>query len=250
MSRTAQLTPRKTWAMKFSIFNLLLVVSVTAAIVGVYALRQANVELKKDHQAEVAKYEETVAELNRDIASMRQELGHLTIKERERVYAVRLRNTTANTWSYRVYLPEGRDYYIGAKINSLPLQGKFPSVDNPPGASTISTLADQSIGIGREPGNYLVTLSVKEERGQWHCRLNVRESGDPGDGSTGGFSISDTSGKWPATADWIAAGGVSFQRDFAADEPLLLLDFRAMSGKDQNSASSEHGAIVWVGPSN
>ena len=149
MSRTAQLTPHKTWAMKFSIFNLLLVVFVTAAIVGVYALRQANVELKKDHQAEVAKYEETVAELNRDIASMRQELGHLTIKERERVYAVRLRNTTANTWSYRVYLPEGRDYYIGAKINSLPLQGKFPSVDNPPDASTISTLADQSIGIGR-----------------------------------------------------------------------------------------------------
>ena len=128
----------------------------------------------------------------------------------------------------------------------MPLGGKLPSVADPPGTSTISALTTNSVGIGKGPGEYVVTLSVKKVDGDWRFQLDVRKSGDAGTGSSGGGLIEAADGKWPNTADWIASGGVSNQAEFSLDQQCLLLDFRAMSKSVTTSGASDQGALLWV----
>jgi hypothetical protein len=234
--------------MKFSIFNLLMVLSAFAAILGLYSSRQANLKTIQRYKSLVADLNAKHAELEGQNRVLRQELGSLTITEPKQVHAVKLRTTARKTWSYRVYLPDGVNYYFACQINSLPLEPNPPTVLNPPGPSTIGTIVTNSVGIGRAPGEYVVTLSIHQNKAQWEYKLNVRKSGDAGDGATGGSIIVDADGKWPNTEHWNATGGVNNQVQLPADQlPFVLLDYRAMNENMKSSTDSDQGVMLWVG---
>jgi hypothetical protein len=234
--------------MKISIFNLLMVLTAVAAILGLYSSRQANFKSTQRYELLVAELKVKLAELEDQNKALRQELGSLTITDPKQIHAVKLRTTARKTWSFRVYLPEGANYYFACQINSLPLEPNPPTVLNPPGTKTISSIVTNSVGIGVPPGEYVVTLSIQQANAQWEYKLNVRETGEAGDGDTGGSMIVDADGKWPNAEAWNATGGVSNQVELAADRlPLVLLDYRAMNGDIKSSSDSDQGAMLWVG---
>ena len=234
--------------MKFSILNLLLVLTAVAALVGLYSSRQAIFEVTRRYEVQVSELNAKQEDLQEQNRALRQELGSLTITDPKKIHAIKLRTTAPKTWSYRVYLPDGANYYFACQINSLPLVAVPPTVTNPPGPSTIGSITNNSSGVGRPPGEYVVTLSVQQADDEWRYQLNVREAGNAGDGNTGGSIIDNAEDKWPNVADFVSVGGVSNQVELSVDRsPLLLLDFRAMSGNVTSSDKSDQGAMLWVG---
>lgn len=225
-----------------------MVLTAVASILGLYSSRQTNLRTTQRYELLVAELNARNAELEGQNRVLRQDLGALTITEPKQIHAVKLRTTARKTWSYRVYLPDGANYYFACQINSLPLEPNPPTVLNPPGPSTIGTIVTNSVGIGRSPGEYVVTLSIHQDKAQWEYKLNVRKAGDAGDGSTGGSIIVDAEGKWPNNESWNATGGVSNQVELPADKlPLALLDYRAMNGNMKSSMDSDQGVMLWVG---
>jgi len=234
--------------MKFSILNLLLVLTAVAALLGMYVSRLANLRTIQRYELIVSELKARHAELNDQNRTLRQELGSLTITDLKQIHAIKLRTTARKTWSYRVYLPDGANYYFACQINSLPLEPVPPTVPNPPGTSTIGAIATNSVGIGAAPGEYVVTLSIHETNSQWAYKMNVRKTGTAGDGATGGSIINDADGKWPYIENWDSTGGVSNQVELTVDQsPLVLLDHRAMNGIVKSSRDSDQGAMLWVG---
>ena len=78
--------------------------------------------------------------------------------------------------------------------------------------------------------------------------MNVRKTGDAGDGATGGSIIKDSDGMWPNVEQWNSTEGVSNQVELELDKsPLVLLNHRAMNGNVKNSMDSDQGAMLWVG---
>ena len=236
--------------MKFSLLNLFLALTAIAAIVGLYSARQANVEAARRYEKEIAELEADHEYVAAENKYLRQELGCLTITEPTKLHAVKVRTDQPKTWSYRVHLPEGRQYYFACQINLLPLGGAPPLVANPPGPNTIGSLGNNSVCIGRPPGKYIVTLSINLVDNKWKYRMNVRKSGDAGDGSVSGSVIEDVDGKWPMLKGAIASQGVFNQTEISLDKsPLVLLNFRVMNGGVISSRRSKQGCMLWVGTS-
>ena len=236
--------------MKFSILNLLLVLTAAASVVGLYASWRTNSEIVERYEANISKQEAEIAQLQAELKSLRQEAGSLTIDDPKKIHAVRLRTTSEKTWSYRVYLPRGDNYYFAAQINSLPSAGTLPDVESPPEVSTIKGLPGNSVAIGRASGEHVVTLSINRDGKNWRYRLTVRKSGDSGAGAVGGSAINCTEEEWPNKAAWQAEGGVSNQAEFSVEQKCLLLDFRAPEKSNSSSGDAKQGAILWVGLAN
>ena len=123
--------------MKFSILNLLLVLTTTASIIGLYASWRTNSRIVEHYEANLSKQETEIEQLQASLKSLRQEAGSLTIDDPTKLHALKLRTTSDKTWSYRVYLPQGNSYYFATKINDLPSEGTLPDVDTSPARSTI-----------------------------------------------------------------------------------------------------------------
>lgn len=234
-------------SMKFSIFSLLLLVTAAASVLGLFASWRTNSGIVQQYESRVSKYELEIDELQAALKSLRQEAGFLTVEDPSKIHAVKQRTTLDNSWSYRVLLPEGRNYYLATQINSLPLDGEIPTVEHPPNSSTIKFLRTNSSAIGIGPGEYVVTLVVMLVEQDWVYRLKVRKAGDSEDGKTGGSVINMADGEWPNKPDWQASGGVSNQEEFAVDRDCLLLDFRAMKNSMTTSSKSTQGALLWLG---
>lgn len=164
--------------MKFSILNLLLVLTAIAVAIGLYCSRKASIEASARYEAVIAGLAADQSKLEIENKQLRQEVGALTITEPKKIHAIRLKSIQPRTWSYRVHLPKGRQYYFACQINSLPLTSVPPSVENPPGPSTIGSITENSTGIGRPAGEYIVTLSVNVADGKWKYRLDVRKAGN------------------------------------------------------------------------
>ena len=236
--------------MKFSIFNLLLIIATVAALAALYSSRQKNIENIKRYEALIAEQKLAQTNLQTELRELRQEYGYLEITNPRKIHAVKIRSVPQNAWCYRVYLPKGQNYYFACQINSLPLKHELPSVAKPTRLGTIGSLGRNSTGIGIPSGEYVVTLSVSQLDSEWSYRLNVRPAGDAGDGSSGAGRINDQTGKWPNAnkLSGLFRGGVSNQKEFSADgAACLLLDLRAF---EKSSADSDQGAMLWVGPAN
>ncbi|WP_157593896.1 hypothetical protein [Rubripirellula obstinata] len=236
--------------MKFSILNLLLVITAAAALLALRFSHLERVELTQRHERVISAMKGELRALENEVAAMRQEIGMLTITDPAQIHAVKVPSSAALQWSYRVYLPKGSDYYFACQINSLPDDRDSLHRSNPPSINTIARTHRNGIGMGQPPGEYIVTLSIEQKNSEWTYRLNVRESGKAEDGSTGSGRINDANNKWPSTSDWVAVGGVTDQVRLSKDRSFLaLLDFRAMSETDTSSAGATQGAMLWVGTS-
>lgn len=237
--------------MKFSILNLLLVLTAAAAMLGLYRSRQALLETAQRYEFLVSELNAKHAELESQNRALRQELGCLTMIDPKKIHAVKLRTNAPGTWSYRVHLPEGANYYVACKINSLSLKQNLPAMTSRSPLGSFEFLGRNSEGTSVPAGEFVVTLKVfEDDDGEWKFRLNVRTSGDAGNGNTATRRINDLVGKWPNVDSFngLATGGISNQRVFHEDAgPCVLLDLRALSDKVTSSADSDQGAMLWVG---
>lgn len=236
--------------LKFSVLNLLLIITAAATLLALRFSHLARIEMTQRHERVVSEMKSEYRALENEVAAMRQEIGMLTITDPAQIHAVKVHSSAALQWSYRVYLPEGSDYYFACQINSLPDDRDSLHRSNPPDLNTIATTHRNGIGMGQPAGEYIVTLSIEQKDGEWTYRLNVRNSGKADGGSTGGGRINDADNKWPSTSNWTAAGGVTDQVRLSKDRSFLaLLDFRAMSETDTSSAGATQGVMLWVGTS-
>lgn len=122
-----------------------------------------------------------------------------------------------------------------------------PLVARTPGPNTISGLKDNGTGIGRLPGEYVVTLSVFQADNEWNYRLTVRNAGDADGEARGGSVINETESKWPNLAGRYCSSGVSNQTEASLGmAPLVLLNFRALPGTTTGASDSDQGAMLWV----
>ena len=226
---------------RVSLLTLMFLMTIVALSFGLYGAHENNRRLTG--QSKVIKAEN---------AKIREENGFLTINDPTRIHAIALPEFRPLTWSYRVHLPPGRNYFVACKVNGLPLGGVFPKFGRPPGTSTISSGKGNAVAIGLAPAEYLITLAIfKNEQGDWKCHLNCRSSnfvtdGKRKDATSGiGFSAKD---QWPSLQGSFSSGGVSKQMTVVApDKPIVLLDGRAIRGKGSSNKSTE-GVLVWIEP--
>lgn len=239
-------TPRQP-RLRFSLLNIVFLMTTAAACFGLYAAREKNREL----ETRFAPLKAEMQSLEDETARIRAENGYLTIGDSKLYHAVRLLNLHDDTWTYRVYLPPGRNYFAACKFNDLPLgEETLPSWKAP----GINTIAGQhgGVAIGVAPGEYLVTLSLyKDANGGWAYKFNVRSSQQKKDAGSkdaiGGSQLADIS-QWPyASTRAFAESGVMKKIARAeTKKPFVLLNFRAMNEQMTSSAESTEGVAVWI----
>lgn len=237
--------------------------TVIAAVFGIYSSRRANIEMARQYDTVIAELKADRDAIARENRKLNEELSCLTIIHPDKLHAVKVKTYEARTWSYRVYLPKGRQYYFACQVNSLPLANALPAVTNPPDPKSIGLIDKNSTAIGRPHGEYIVTLSVGLIENQWKYSMDVRKPDVASTGavgtsvvkgpssSTSTSVIDDVDGKWPLVQEEIVSGGVSDPREISLEKlPLVLLNFRAMNEGVTNSADSSQGCMLWVGTSN
>jgi len=198
-----------------------------------------------------------ISPLRDEVLRLREQTGRLAIVDQTKIHAIALPEYQTLTWTYRVYLPSGRNYFAACKINDLPLGGVLPQIGSPPSISGKSYGKGNGMAMGLTPGEYLVTLVIfKDAQGDLRFSLNHRSLIFDPDGylrdDLGGCSFS-------ADVQWLPVqegstlegifGGVSEQMSVVApDQPLVLLDFRTDRGKGRSADQMPDGAVVWIEP--
>jgi hypothetical protein len=240
---------------QFTLLNLLLLLTTVAAAVGMVAAYRRVGETKARLEQQLAGVHAELADVRAENKRLREDGGYLTIDKADRAYAIRLREQQARTWTYRVFLPPGRNYVVASQVNHLPTGGQltaFSDGGSLPSTNTISAGDHDSVGTGLPPGEYLITLAVLPEGDdQWKYRLEVRGSGDGNrELKAAGAVIRNDGVKWPATEHGFGTGGASaWQSEHNPEQTLILLDGRALSDEvGSTTADSTEGAMLWIQP--
>ena len=99
------MTNQRRLKFRFSLFNVVVTVTLVAMLLAVCVL-----------------YSE-LAPLREELIRLRNETGNLTVEEphQDSVHAIQLESGSSLIWKWKVYLPAGRDYQLGSYV------GKFPS---------------------------------------------------------------------------------------------------------------------------
>lgn len=108
-----------------------------------------------------------IPRLESEIKRLKNELGELIIKEgqEEKVHAVSVPQVESLMWKWRIYVPQGRNFYLRLREGTFSAGGKL-------GENTTHTA---SCNLG--PGEQTVTVALrKNHKDQWNWIVN-RESG-------------------------------------------------------------------------
>jgi hypothetical protein len=247
--------PSRTRRVRFTLLNLVLLLTTAAAAVGLFAAYRRIGETASRYQRRLAAVQADLAEVRAANKQLREEGGFLTVEDPSQLYAIRLRERQPRTWTYRVHLPPGRNYVVAAQVNRLPPQGQPPEFSdggNLPSVNTISGGNDDSVATGLAPGQYLLTLEVsRQSDDQWTYSLDVRGSGaNNRELKRAGSQIALDDAEWPATEHSFGFGGVNpWQSEHNPQQTLVLLDGRAFGNQPgDSSANSAEGAMMWIQP--
>ena len=232
---------------RFSLLTLLLVLTTVAAVAGMVVV-YGRLKLQ----------EQEFADMRAENLRLREEQGALTIANPTKIHAIRMRERHPRTWSYRVWLPPGRDYVVASQINDLPGSAASPAfggrnllVDR----RTIVSSRPRQTGMRLAPGEHVVTLAVVEEGAHaWLAELEVRpaDSGPSGGAKTGGPHLHPAVDEWPEREDFYGTGGITEHQTIADPaRTLILLDYRVghnQPGGGGSTADATEGAMLWIEP--
>ncbi len=190
---------------------------------------------------------------------MREEGGFLTISDKRKIHAIRLRNQQplqeGEVWSYRVYLPEGQKYVIACQVNDLPTGNNAPDYGSKPNESILgSGKTSTSGGTGLLPGQYVFTVALglgKDGKWRHSCQVMGKTSGGQHRTDQWSQDISpDSKTNWPAKIISSSTSGViERQSQHNPKQNLILLNHRAMDGKPgSTSSASTEGIMLWIEP--
>jgi len=214
---TADVWPPRRLRFQFSLATLLWLTTLAvclAALLAMYReLRQARDDLRAARD-EVQKY--------------RGEMGFLDVTDRSKIYARGLKIiSSANKWSWRVFVPQGRQFRLLLATSGIPATG--------------FAVPEDTEGLGLPPGESLIDASVDSSELGWRIQLDSRHEfhthmerqiQDPG--------------------AWISSSvvGEKYQIESGAREGLALLRVR----KDKTIAPGSNvidtqpcdGFMIWI----
>jgi hypothetical protein len=216
---------------RFSILTALLVLTIVALTVTVW---RQNSE---------------VSPLRQEVRRLRQELGHLTIDDENKIYAIRVAADDLDVNRYRIYLPKNRKFVLCSRIHTIP--GRKPrqsrndwlaSLGGSGGTSTIDS------------GEFTIDVFVERpdaNSNHWNLRYNINGRG----GGTYGSEMPwlNDRRRWTSEAE----AGFDEQSERDADDGIVLFELRQGDLKEfaggysvtsPDKTKEQPGVMLWIEP--
>jgi hypothetical protein len=163
-----------------------------------------------------------------ELTMLREETGRLSIEDRTKFHAIKVRTDGEYLWKWRVWIPDGREYQLNIATQDIPKDG-YPS------------------------GNGMITLDKPGE--SW---IEYRIAKDP-DGknwmdklSTPSGSVGSSSQPWVTWSRKMSTGGgVDHKTQVFESGKKVLLARHRVSKKATNSTQIEDpsaGFMIWLEP--
>jgi hypothetical protein len=219
---------------QFSLLTILLVMALAACGITIWQLWRELVPLRVE------------------VRQMRGELGHLSIDDETRPYAIQLHEWENDVWRWRIYLPPGNKYKL------YEAKGVFPAhagISDAKWLEAVKTATNSSRGV----------FSSVELQGTFSLEAQLSPQGDawklvtiPGGGdSVYRFQDNWLSDEFTRKTMVRSHVGVKRQVEFSPDEPILLfhvakpvITTNPASPRDKHydfPKDSAEGLVLWLG---
>lgn len=206
----SQPTRSGSWRPRFSIFSALLLMTILALTIVV-------VQLWRE-----------VSPLRADVRRLRDEVGALSVDDKTKLHAIRVRTPDEFVWKWRIWIPEGRVYQLKQAGDKIPKQG-FPATN---GSIRLDT-----------PGEIWVEYRIMPDpvSGLWMDHL-----------STSSASVGSSSQEWVNWKRRTSTGeGVSYTTKAGEPADKMILARERVSQSVTNSSQIENpsaGFMIWLEP--
>ncbi len=145
---------RRKGKLRISLLSAILLLTIASLGGALFHSWRANTQLRAEF-----------APIKAENERLRAEGGGLTIDDPNNVHVIKVPETRDSVWIYRVYLPEGPEYYVGVLINKLPSRPEErPRLIRTQdlGFNIVKALSDSALQMGHtiSPGEHLLTVAV------------------------------------------------------------------------------------------
>jgi hypothetical protein len=187
-----------------------------------------------------------------EVRQMRAELGHLSIDDETRPYAIQLHEWEDDVWRWRVYLPPGSNYNLYEASGVLPAHDGMPDANWLRVLSTAPNVSRGSYSSVQLQGTFLIEALLTPHGDGWRLRTL------PG----GGESVYRFRDDWLSN-DFVrrsmvrSHAGVKRQIEFKPGEPIMLFylakpDITTQPGPPQHKGyglpkDAAEGIVLWLG---
>lgn len=218
---------------RISILTALLVTTIAALSVAMWQVNQE------------------VAPLRAEVRRLRQELGHLTIDDPGKIYAIGVHSPQRDVHRFRVYLPENRKFQIHLGLHEV--AGRKAGQSRREWFKDVLDKRSGSDGDIRS-GEFTIDVEVRQEsqasqEGQWDLVYRINNAGGGRVGST--IPWLEDQRRWSISSE----PPLGRQIEHAAEEGLVLFALRqaTLNGFDSGYSTSPPddardapGLIVWI----
>ena len=187
--------------------------------------------------------------LRQEVRRLRQELGHLTIDDKNKIYAIRVASPDLDANRFRIYLPKNRKFVLRSRIQTIP--GRSPGQSRKDWLASLGGIGGTSTIDSSE-----FTVDVQVERpdaksDHWNLRYNINGRGGGAVGSE--MPWLNDHRRWTSEAE----AGFEQQTERDADEGLILFELRQGDLKEFSGGYSvaspdktkeQPGVMLWIEP--
>jgi hypothetical protein len=203
-------TRNTSWRPRFSLLSALLLMTVLALTIVV-------VQLWRE-----------VGPLRADVRRLRDEVGALSVDDKTKLHAIRVRTADEFVWKWRIWIPEGRAYLLKDVGGKIPKEG--------------FAQANGSIRLD-EPGETWVEYRISPDpvSGLWMDHLR-----------TSNASVGSSTQEWVKWKQRVStSGGVSYTTLASEPGETIILARERVSQSATSSSKIEDpsaGFMIWLEP--
>lgn len=221
--------------LRFSLLNLVLVMTVVAMALVIY--RQ---------QGKIKGLTQTVADA-----------GFLSVGDQSQYHAIYVPTYDELTWRWRVWLPEGNTYEFSALCNRIPPAG-YPGPGDGRDIVYQGRMLYSEDGLGSQvegygPGEYVVTYAIRKNESTAGYDLTVRVEGGKWMGTSHPLSMNGDAPSWEndrRSATTVEGLESNRQRVESGEQLLLMKTQRYEDGEliPTLESAEKPGLMFWVQP--
>lgn len=182
-----------------------------------------------------------LAESQRELRRIRDEVGYLTVEDETKVNIVALQTGDPNTWQWRLYIPKGARYKWNVACEDIVLD---------------SPTQKPNQGVSNEPywessNRVLVTARLIRNQGSDKCTLSVTSKIGNSTHQMGGTSLRFSQDKLPSSSIQRSIRGTNGTETVDPAGPIFLIQQRdvpeqdAITGQFINSQPTP-GFMIWL----
>ena len=190
-----------------------------------------------------------VGPLRAQVFQLRSELGYLSVKDENQIYAIQVSGATPGVSRYRVYLPKNRKFQINTRIFTIP--GKLPKQSR---QEWLNSLRGSGSYSPVDSGEFTIDILLQPDpnkKDQWLLVYRIQGKGGGTDGTT-----------MPWLKDrrvWSTSSEASLrkQKEISPEEGVVLFAVREGTVKELKGGFSSHpadetkeanGVLLWIAP--